>query len=160
MFETAKELSDYLTARLVEWADFFIRDFSGIGYPNKNVLHVLREMGGNTSKGTGPKYPPTNLAALEIEDWVKDMAIYHADRAAALRIKYFHSNVSTKDQLRKYNRWLDEQYARPSLNDQGHEMKACYHVGETQFNRKVLYARQALETRIEIRAKENFKQAA
>ena len=79
----------YLEERLYQWADWYLRgNFYGLGYPSCSIEHrILLE--GCIQRNPGPKPLPSNEAAEEIEELVKQMAEYNVNMAQALRHQYF-----------------------------------------------------------------------
>lgn len=145
--ELSKTICEYLESRLQEWADFFQHDYSGIGFPRKNILQRVREMGGTIIRGTGKKYPPDNASAREIEEWVKEVADYYPGRAQALRIKYFYP-FSKKLQTRKFNHWLADEKGMPLYDELRNPIVHDFYISEKWFERNVLMAKICLEGRI------------
>lgn len=80
---------DYLEERLYEWAEWYLQGNSyGLGYPTCSIIYrILTEE--CIQRSPGPKPLPTNEAAEEIEDLVKQMAEYNLTMAKALRCQYF-----------------------------------------------------------------------
>jgi hypothetical protein len=79
----------YLEERLCQWADWYTRgNCYGLGYPRCSVEYrILLE--GVIQRNSGAKPLPSNEAAEEIENLVKQMAQYDATMAKALRCHYF-----------------------------------------------------------------------
>lgn len=109
-----------LENRLQEWADFYLRDSNGLGYPSINTLGVLQRDGGILGRGHGAKYPPENLRAQEVEEWVSELAKsnlkFYQVAARVLRKRYLFSSPNVTDEalarkmgigsLRTYYRYL------------------------------------------------------
>jgi len=79
----------YLQNRLEQWADWYLRgNFYGLGYPHCSLEYRLLSEG-NIQHNKGPRPLPSNEAAEEIEDMVKQMAEHNRSMANALRCQYF-----------------------------------------------------------------------
>ncbi len=89
----ASSFADYLEERLYQWAEWYLRGNSyGLDYPKCSIIYrILTE--GCIQRSTGPKPLPTNEAAEEIEDLVKQMAEYNPTMAKALRCQYFQTGT-------------------------------------------------------------------
>lgn len=81
--------SQYVQRRLQIWADWYSRGCGfGLGYPRKNLMARLQEMGGVLIKPTGQAPLPTNAAAEEIEKLVGELAQRYRSLAECLREYY------------------------------------------------------------------------
>lgn len=79
----------YLQYRLEQWADWYLRgNCYGIGYPSCSLEYRLL-WEGHIQRSRGPRPLPSNEAAEEIEDLVKQMADYNPLLANTLRCQYF-----------------------------------------------------------------------
>jgi hypothetical protein len=83
------EIMDYLDQRLIEWADWYLRQNDhGLGYPKKSIEARLMELGGFLIKMTGHYYPPSHTNAEEIEDYIRELAKQNRILADTLRSAY------------------------------------------------------------------------
>ncbi|MFT3741105.1 MAG: hypothetical protein QM752_00205 [Gammaproteobacteria bacterium] len=79
----------YVRERLEQWADWYIRgnDF-GLGYPKCSIEYRMRTEG-RMQKRRGVKPLPSNEAAEEVENLIKEMAEHHNRLMAdAIRCQY------------------------------------------------------------------------
>jgi hypothetical protein len=94
----------YVIERLHEWADFFGRVQTNIGYPHLSIEGKLQRDGGLLPRGTKSIHDPmpSNPAAEEIETLWKELSKENYGRAYAVKKKYFsHANTSTRTLARE-----------------------------------------------------------
>jgi hypothetical protein len=84
----ARNLDKYVDMRLNIWADWARRDHHMLGYPQSTIEWRLINEGGVLIKGTGPKYPPSNFMAEEVEFHIIQLKAYKSICATAIRDKY------------------------------------------------------------------------
>ncbi len=92
-----KDVNKYVDDRLELWADWYIRiENNGLGYPNKTMEQRLKEHGGLFVKSIGPKIPPSNHAAEEVEEYVSELFKQNSLLATVLRKNYFEQNTAAR----------------------------------------------------------------
>ncbi len=95
----ARNMDKYVEYRLEIWGDWSKRDHHMLGYPQKTIEWRLINEGGVLIKGTGPKYPPTNFMAEEVEYHIKQMRVDKAEYANAVCDKYLADDNTTNEIL-------------------------------------------------------------
>jgi len=81
--------SQYVERRLQVWADWYSHGCGfGLGYPSKNLMANLQEMGGLLIKSSGETSLPVNACAEEIEKLVGELAQRYRSLAECLREYY------------------------------------------------------------------------
>jgi len=90
-----KNFDDYLEMRLTQWAEWFGRDNQYLSYNSCSIEYRLMTEG-ILVRSTAPKNIPCNEDAEEIENFVKEMARYNNEMAAALRLRYFEKGMVKK----------------------------------------------------------------
>lgn len=80
----------YLEERLYQWAEWYSRgNLYGLGYPPCSLEYrIMTE--GTIIRSTGSRSLPTNAAAEEIENLVREMSQQNQTMALALRCQYFN----------------------------------------------------------------------
>lgn len=83
------DMTDYIESRLIEWAEWYLRDDDhGLGFPKKSIEAHLMELGGLLIKTTGYYYPPSHANAEEIEAYIRELAQQNRMLAETLRSAY------------------------------------------------------------------------
>jgi len=89
--------SQYVERRLQTWADWYSHGCGfGLGYPSKNLMANLQEMGGLLIKSSGETSLPVNTCAEEIEKLVIELAQCYRCLADALREYYLGEGTMTQ----------------------------------------------------------------
>ena len=95
--------SQYVERRLQIWADWYSHGCGfGLGYPSKNLMANLQEMGGLLIKSTGETSLPVNACAEEIEKLVGELAQRYRSLANALR-EYYLGEGTTVQKAKRLN---------------------------------------------------------
>ena len=94
---------DYLEKRLIEWGEWFIRnDSNGLGSPQSTLGRLIVD-GGILTHAFGPKIPPENPSAQEIEDIVSSLVVFNKGQYSkcmkALKLKYTLPSYIKMDKL-------------------------------------------------------------
>lgn len=84
----SNNIDKYVDMRLEIWADWYMRDHHGLGYPNKTIEWRLIHEGGVLIKGTGEKYTQSNAYAEEVEFHIVAMREYKPLSALAITERY------------------------------------------------------------------------
>jgi hypothetical protein len=92
---------DYVKERLIEWADFYGRMQTSIGYPPLSIEGRLMRDGGVLPRSTkSPHDPmPSNTKAEEIEAYWKELHVELPKTAKAIKAKYFAPHYATRTEI-------------------------------------------------------------
>lgn len=89
-----------LHLRLVEWADEYGGGrYEDLGYPARNTLHKVIEMGGYVPNAAGRIRCAERTPADEVDAIVRQLAVEHWREMQVLRVDYFRPNIAMETRL-------------------------------------------------------------